>query len=70
MSIESCLEDAQKKFKEGAVETVRISFVTCRTNELMAGKAMEYRREAMKQANKEADEQKTLIFTISATPAG
>ena len=57
MSIEKCLKQAKERFEKGEVKSVRVSFITCRTNELMKGMPSDYRDKAMKQANDEADEQ-------------
>ena len=55
MSIEICFDKAKEKFRKGEVDTIRISFVTCRTNELMKGMNSDFRNKAMSQANIEAD---------------
>jgi len=57
MSIEKCLKKAKERFENGEVESIRISFITCRTNELMENMSADYRANAMKLANVEADEQ-------------
>lgn len=57
MSTESCLWEAKEKFRKGVVSSVRISFVTCRTNELMKGMSSDFRVSAMTQANNETDKQ-------------